>query len=299
VPPEEVMSILDRYLVLYIRSADRLQRTARWVEGLPGGIKYLREVILEDKLGICAELERQMEELVESYFCEWTETIKNPERRKRFQQFANVDETVDWVEPVTERAQQRPSNWPKEAAKTDFQKIKWSSLSWRPVLEANNFRDLPTGDSQQVKIGGTQLAIFKVHGKYYCTQQMCPHKRAFVLSDGLIGEGNDKLWVSCPYHKRNYELSGADAGKCGNDDMSIATFPVEEREDGWIYLNLPPVEELDAELATEKWKVREGETPSQLEKLDETLTLKKGRKGLKHINGDLKNGDVKSNGIEW
>jgi nitrite reductase/ring-hydroxylating ferredoxin subunit len=63
----------------------------------------------------------------------------------------------------------------------------------------------------------TQLAIFKVRGKYYCTQQMCPHKRAFVLSDGLTGEDikTNKLWVSCPFHKRNF-------------DITIATFPVKE-----------------------------------------------------------------------
>jgi nitrite reductase (NAD(P)H) len=285
VPVDDVLPILDRYLLFYIRTADRLQRTARWIEGLPGGIQYLREVILDDKLGICSELEKQMEELVSSYFCEWTETIKNPERRKQFRQFANVHETVDWVEPMTERGQQRPSNWPKEPAKVDFNQ-KWSSLSWQPIVKASKFRDLHTGDSQQVKRGGTQLAIFKIRGKYYCTQQMCPHKRAFVLSDGLIGEGNNKLWVSCPLHKRNFELSGPDAGKCGNDDMNIATFAVEERDDGWIYVHLPPVEELDQALGTEKWKVKKGETPCQFGKLDEKLRTKVGRKGQR-TNGDV------------
>lgn len=68
--------------MFYIRTADKLQRTARWMEALPGGIKYLKEVILDDKLGICAELERQMQELVGTYFCEWTEVVKNAERRK-------------------------------------------------------------------------------------------------------------------------------------------------------------------------------------------------------------------------
>ncbi|KAF1814019.1 nitrite reductase NiiA [Eremomyces bilateralis CBS 781.70] len=278
VPVDDVLPILDRYLSFYIRTADRLQRTARWIEGLPGGIQYLRQVILDDKLGICAELEGQMEELVSSYFCEWTETIKNPERRKQFQQFANVNETVDWVEPITERGQQRPSNWPKESIKADFN-IAWSSLSWQPLVEASKFQDLPTGDSQQVKRGGTQLAIFKVRGKYYSTQQMCPHKRAFVLSDGLIGEGDNKLWVSCPHHKRNFELSGPEAGKCGNDDMNISTFAAEEREDGWIYVQLPPVDELDRALGTERWKVRAGQTPGQLDKLDDILKMKTGRKG--------------------
>lgn len=68
VPADEVISLLDRYLIFYIRTADKLQRTARWIENLPGGIDYLREVVINDKLGICAELERQMEELVGSYF---------------------------------------------------------------------------------------------------------------------------------------------------------------------------------------------------------------------------------------
>ena len=55
---------------------------------------------MEDKLGICADMERQMEELVGSYFCEWTETINNPERRKYFEQFGNTSETVETVEVV-------------------------------------------------------------------------------------------------------------------------------------------------------------------------------------------------------
>jgi nitrite reductase (NAD(P)H) len=315
VPPDDVIPILDRYLSFYIRTADKLQRTARWIENLPGGIKYLQEVILQDKLGICADLEKQMEELVQSYFCEWTEAIKNPELRKQFTQFANTDENiVDPVEQVTERGQQRPAYWPKDSVKEDFRGTKWSSLSWQPMVRAENFRDVATGDSQAVKRGDTQLAVFKVRGKYYCTQQMCPHKRAFVLSDGLIGEDfkSNKLWVSCPYHKRNYELSGSDAGKCGNDEsVNIATFPVEERDDGWVYVKLPPVEELDGVLGTEKWKVKQGETTDPFSKLDSKLKAMKGRKGVQashFVNGQgetavaasiLNGKGLGSNSIDW
>ncbi|KAF2837350.1 hypothetical protein M501DRAFT_1059346 [Patellaria atrata CBS 101060] len=285
VPPDDVVPILDRYLSFYIRTADKLQRTARWIENLPGGIKYLQEVILEDKLGICADLEQQMADLVGSYFCEWTEVLKDPERRKLFSQFANTGTTIsDTVEPVEDRGQQRPAYWPRESAKEDFRGTKWSELSWQPIIEADKFKDLPTGDSQAIKRGDTQLAIFKVKGKYYCTQQMCPHKRAFALSDGLIGDDiqNNKLWVSCPFHKRNYELGGPNAGKCGNDpEVNIATFPVEEREDGMVYVKLPPVEELDSVLGTEKWKVRKGETEDPFKSLDEKLKNGMGFKGRK------------------
>ena len=72
--------------------------------------------------------------------------------------------------------------------------------------------DMETGSSQVVKRGDTQLAVFKVKGRYYASQQMCRHRRAFALSVGLIGEvgetGPDckdsKLYVSCPVHKRNF-----------------------------------------------------------------------------------------------
>ncbi|KAJ5291634.1 hypothetical protein N7478_000885 [Penicillium angulare] len=301
VPPEMIIPIIDRYLIFYIRTADKLQRTARWIENLPGGIAYLREVILDDKLGICADMERQMQELVKSYFCEWTETVKDPKRRKNFQQFANTDETLETVEVVQERSQERPTYWPQDSATEDFKGHEWSSLVWHPVVQANHFSDEPPQvSSANVKRGDTQLAVFKIKGKFYATQQMCPHKRAFVLSDGLVGDDDaGKYWVSCPYHKRNFELNGEQAGRCSNDEsMNIATFPVEEREDGWIYIKLPPVEELDSVLGTEKWKVKKGEAPDPFQKMDKRY---KGMKGKKVADGEVLNKPAvqPANGIDW
>jgi nitrite reductase (NAD(P)H) len=281
IPPEDVIPLLDRYLIFYIRTADKLQRTARWIENLPGGIKYLREVIIDDKLGICADMENQMETLVASYFCEWTETVRDPEKRKYFEQFANTSETVETVEMVAERSQRRPTYWPKESPTEDFKGHQWSSLSWQPIIRSDHFSDLkPQISSANVKRGDTQLAIFKIKGTFYATQQMCPHKRAFVLSDGLIGDNDaGKFWVSCPYHKRNFDLNGEHAGRCSNDEKAnIATFPAEERADGWVYLKLPPVEELDNLLSTEKWKVRKGETNDPFERVDKVLKGIKGKR---------------------
>ncbi|KAI9374963.1 hypothetical protein BJX61DRAFT_550430 [Aspergillus egyptiacus] len=281
VPPEDVIPILDRYIIFYIRTADKLQRTARWLENLPGGIDYLREVVLNDKLGIAAEMEQQMRDLVDSYFCEWTETVKNPKRRKYFQQFANTDEMLETVEIVKEREQVRPTYWPKDGANEDFKGHQWSDLSWQPVIKTDYFSDGPPAiSSANIKRGDTQLAIFKIKGKYYATQQMCPHKRAFVLSDGLIGDDDaGKYWVSCPYHKRNFELNGEQAGRCSNDeDMNIATFPVEEREDGWVYMKLPPVDELDSVLGTDKWKVKKGEAVDPFEAHDKKYKGMRGKK---------------------
>ena len=311
VPPDDVVPILDRYLMFYMRTADKLQRTARWIEQLPGGIKYLREVILEDKLGIAADLEKQMNQLVGTFFDEWAAAIKDPARRSNFQQFANTDETLSVVDRVDERGQQRPAYWPKESTTEDFRGTPWSSLTWQPVVESKHFVDTPTGSSKNVKRGDTQLAVFKIKGKWYATQQMCPHKRTFALSEGLIGDDikADKLWVSCPFHKRNFTLNGSDAGKCSNDaEVNIATFPVEERDDGWVYLKLPPVDELDARLGTSKWKVRKGEGSEPFGKLDEKLKGMKGRKPLQDSHFKDGPGEVKAareitaggnEGIDW
>ncbi|KAK3638819.1 hypothetical protein LTR22_017670 [Elasticomyces elasticus] len=315
VPPDDVVPILDRYISFYIRTADKLQRTARWIENLPGGIKYLREVILEDKLGIAADLEQQMNDLVGKFFCEWTEVLQSPQRMKLFSQFANTDEGVENVEKVVVRGQHRPAMWPKESVTEDFRGKQWSTLTWQPLAKSDQFTDSATGSSLAVKRGDTQLAIFKVKGQYYASQQMCPHKRAFVLSDGLIGDDNktDKLWVSCPYHKRNYELKGESAGKCGNDEsVSIATFPVEAREDGHVYVKLPPIEELDGVLGTEKFKIKAADTETkEFEEVDKKLKTQKGRKAIQasHLQNGLgeegkaqkilSGGERGSNGIDW
>ncbi|OAL23482.1 hypothetical protein AYO22_06532 [Fonsecaea multimorphosa] len=310
VPPDDVIPILDRYLMFYIRTADRLQRTARWVENLPGGIQYLREVILEDKLGICAELEKQMQELVGTFFCEWTEVLNDPEKRKAFQQFANTAENKEpAVEKVEERGQSRPAYWAKDPVHDDFKGTRWTSLTWQPIVEANKFQDLDTGSSQTVIRGDTQLAIFKLKGKYYASQQMCPHRRTFGLSDGLVGEvtsgdcKDSKFYVSCPYHKRNFQLNGevefdkkdAGAGSCSNDSsMSIATFPAEEREDGWVYLKLPPVQEMDNVLGTTKWTVKKDEAPNPFASLDKKLGYDKGLRPHKTIGPMPGTGNVRA-----
>lgn len=312
IPPDEVVPILDRYLMFYIRTADKLQRTARWVEQLPGGIRYLREVILEDRLGICAELEEQMNELIGTFFCEWTEVINDPTRRGLFQQFSNTSSTLESIEKVDERGQQRPAYWPKNSATEDFRGTRWTQLAWQPVIEAKCFTDSPTGCGVNVRRGDTQLAVFKIKDRYFAVQQMCPHKRTFALSEGLIGDdiASSQTWVSCPYHKRNFILNGADAGQCNNDpELSIAAFEVEEREDQWVYLKLPPVEELDRRLGTTRWMVKRSESKDPFEQLDEKLKGQKGRKPFEKSHLEGRSGDKEAargiiraraqNGMDW
>jgi nitrite reductase (NADH) large subunit len=110
VDAEHVIQYLDRFLMFYTRTADRLERTAPWFNRLEGGIDYLRSVIIDDALGIAAELEAEMQRSVDSYRCEWKATIEDPAKVARFTHFVNADGVPDSnLLYVSERGQKRPA----------------------------------------------------------------------------------------------------------------------------------------------------------------------------------------------
>ena len=104
-----LIQYIDRILMFYVRTADKLQRTSVWLENLEGGLDYLRAVVIEDKLGIGAELEAQMANVVGTYQCEWKTAIEDPEMLKRFRQFVNTDAPDEKIAFVEERGQPRPA----------------------------------------------------------------------------------------------------------------------------------------------------------------------------------------------
>jgi len=107
---DTLIRYLDRYLMFYIRTADRLERTSVWFNKLEGGIDYLRRVVIDDVLGICDELEADMADHVANYACEWKTTIESPERMERFKTFVNSDEPDPNVVFIRERGQPRPAH---------------------------------------------------------------------------------------------------------------------------------------------------------------------------------------------
>lgn len=104
-----LVRLIDRVLMFYIRTADKLQRTSVWRESLEGGLDYLKQVILEDSLGLAAELEAQMQLVVERYECEWAGALKDEEKLKRFRTFVNEKGGDPDIRFVRERGQRRPA----------------------------------------------------------------------------------------------------------------------------------------------------------------------------------------------
>ena len=113
---ETLVRYVDRFLMFYVRTADRLQRTATWLAGLDGGLDYLRAVVVDDALGICADLDAAMAGHVAGYADEWRATLEDPERLRRFVSFVNAPDQPDpSIVFVPERAQHRPAR-PDERA---------------------------------------------------------------------------------------------------------------------------------------------------------------------------------------
>ena len=104
-----LVQYIDRFLMFYTRTGDRLQRTSTWRENLEGGLDYLKQVVVHDKLGIAADLEADMQHVVNTYACEWKEAVENPETRKRFRHFVNSDKGDENVLFMEERGQIRPA----------------------------------------------------------------------------------------------------------------------------------------------------------------------------------------------
>ncbi len=242
---EEAIRILDRFLMFYIQTAKPLQRTARWLEELDGGIEYLKKVLLEDSLGIGVQLEADMQGLVDSYECEWKAVVESPALRARFQHFVEEQSPGEALPFLRERGQRRPADWPDPAPIHRNGHVPPSyTWSWHRLGRAEQF---PENGGAAVRYGDEQIAIYNFarRGEWYATQATCPHRKDAVLARGLLGDHAGEPKVACPLHKKTFSLQ---TGVGLNDpSYQVRTFPVEIRGDE-VWVRLPSAEALGAEL---------------------------------------------------
>ena len=242
-------------------SAEKLTRTSVWCEKLEGGIDHIRDVVVQDKLGIAGELEGMMQHLVDTYQCEWKTTVQDPEKVRWFRQFMNTDSTESCIEVVSERGQQRPGDWPGEFVSLgQFQEMveKQAAVESTVAQESDHpawvdvghVSDFPIDGGATIQRGKVQIAVFNFssRGEWYASQNMCPHRKAFVLSRGMLGDTHGTPKVACPMHKKTFSLQTGSSLQ--GEKYSIRTFPVRTEHDR-VLLELPPEHVLDQLLATE------------------------------------------------
>jgi NAD(P)H-dependent nitrite reductase small subunit len=239
VSEEDAIRYFDRFIMYYIRTADKLQRTSVWLDKLEGGIEQLRNVIIKDSLGICADLEADMKHLVDTYQCEWTSVVRDPALRAKFKHFVNSTDPDENVHLIPQREQTRPADWVKAQPPAEPRRLPVLRSSWVKVARA---ADVPQNAGMTIKYGSSQIAIFNFasKGQWYAVQNQCPHMNDMVLSRGIIGDQGGTPKVACPLHKKTFSLED---GKClSGESYQVVTFPVRV-ESGDVYLDLPSVEQ--------------------------------------------------------
>jgi nitrite reductase (NADH) large subunit len=141
---QTLVRYIDRFLMFYVRTADRLQRTAGWLENLEGGLDYLRAVVCDDSLGIAAELEGAMQHVIGTYECEWKKAVEDPATLRRFRHFVNsdaLDSNIVLVRSGVSGGQRRPMSasvlamwWKHEPREAAFRlRAGRHSRRWRRV----------------------------------------------------------------------------------------------------------------------------------------------------------------------
>ncbi|HEY5653316.1 MAG TPA: nitrite reductase large subunit NirB, partial [Pontiella sp.] len=236
---ETAIKYIDRFLMYYVYTADRLTRTASWIGKIEGGLKHVQNVVMNDSLGICDQLEADMQHVVDTYECEWKATLDDPKKLKMFNHFSNSEET-DAFQYIKVRGQKRPAPW-KDYKSLTPEPTTGAETQWVSFGDAST---VPLDGGATLKYGRHQIAVFNFAkmDKWFACQNLCPHKREMVLSRGLLGDEEGLPKVVCPMHKRAFSLEN---GKGLNDpELSITTFPVEIRERR-IFIELPTEEEMD------------------------------------------------------
>ncbi|GAA1514894.1 nitrite reductase large subunit NirB [Nocardioides humi] len=198
---EELIRCLDRFLMYYIRTADRLQRTSTWLDEI-GGLERVREVVVDDSLGLADELEAGMARHVDSYFDEWKATIEDPEKLARFVSFVNAP---DAPEPAI-RFQEEP----RTAGATTLT----LGTAVCPLDRIQRESGVPA------LVGGEEVAVFRTYDdEVFALSNLDPFGRASVLSRGIVGtRGEDEVpFVASPLLKQRFDLR---TGAC-LDDPSV------------------------------------------------------------------------------
>lgn len=236
---DTAIKYIDRFLMYYIRTADKLQRTAPWIDKIEGGIEHVKKVVVEDSLGLGAQLEADIQALIDGYICEWKDAVETPEKRDRFRHFAGENKESPPVSMLREREQRFPGPWP-DTAITGKVRLPVLKSSWVRVAK---IADVPEEGGTAVRYGDSQLAVFhfKSKGKCFVTQNMCPHKKEMILARGLLGDAGGVPKVACAFHKKTFNLETGDS--LTDEDLSILTFETKVSE-GWIMAELPSEAEL-------------------------------------------------------
>lgn len=99
---------------------------------------------------------------------------------------------------------------------------------WHRVASTADIRE---GEACPVEPAGNQIALYRVRGEIYATDNVCTHEFA-QLSQGFVEDGT----VECPLHAAQFDIV---TGRClaGPATRNLRTYEVRiEGEDVYVYV---------------------------------------------------------------
>ena len=248
---DELLRAIDRFLMYYIFTADRLQRTAPWIEDLDGGIEGLRAVIFDDSLGICADLDAAIATHIESYADEWKATIEDPDKVRRFASFVNAPDTpdpslaytVERGQPALPEEREDGESSSNDAGGADPVTPETEPRERTPRRGCASARsgDLEVERGRAALLGDEQLALFLTHEEpgLRRLQPRPVQRRARHLARDRRDE-QDAPTVASPMYKQVFDLR---TGMCldtqGKEPKSLRVWPVAVN-DGDVFVKEEP-----------------------------------------------------------
>ena len=237
----DLIRTVDRFLMFYIRTADRLQRTSTWMDNLEGGMEYLRQVVLEDSLHIGAELESEMNAVVGTYQCEWQTTLADPDRLALFRPFVNSTAPDEAVVMVTERQQVRPARAHERAAREGIT-VSEPVMAVQGWVALCDLTAIPANAGMAARLAHRQIALFHLPDhpqQVFALSNREPDSDANVLARGLVGDVQGEPVVISPLYKQRFRLRD---GRNVDDALSaLHVWPVKV-ENGRVWVQEQPVQ---------------------------------------------------------
>ena len=189
-----------------------------------GGVAYLRQVVLEDSLGIGEELEQEMARIVDSYQCEWQTTLNDPQRLALFRSFVNSDQPDEAVQRRDLRGQPQP------LLTETLPEGELPSRPWQAVCDLDA---IPAQAGIGARLGERQIALFRFGERVYALDNREPGSAANVLSRGLLGDVGGEPVVISPLYKQRIRLR--DGWPCDGSEQAVRARPVKV-ENGKVWV---------------------------------------------------------------
>lgn len=194
------------------------------MDNLEGGVAYLRQVVLEDSLGIGEELEQEMARIVDSLQCEWQTTLNDPQRLALFRSFVNSDQPDEAVQRRDLRGQPQP------LLTETLPEGELPSRPWQAVCDLDA---IPAQAGIGARLGERQIALFRFGERVYALDNREPGSAANVLSRGLLGDVGGEPVVISPLYKQRIRLR--DGWPCDGDEQAVRAWPVKV-ENGKVWV---------------------------------------------------------------